>query len=390
VAFSPDGKYLLAGSQDKTVYLWEVQTVEDLLETRVHQDWVTAVVFSPDGKRMASASWDGTFRLRDTTWRDEPRRFGKGHGRFLALAFAPRGNLLASLSQNKGISLWDLETGQETRVLGEEQHRALCLAFSPDGRMLAAGSKDGTIRIWETASGKELQPLGDSPERVTSLSFSPDGKALASGSKDGSITIWNTAEQIEQQSQIVKLAREDLERLWSDLGGSSAPQANRALWLLSRAPGQSVPFLKGKLRPITVDRPHIVQLVTELDSPKFSRRQEATRELELLGKFAEPALRQALRARPALEVRRRVEGLLARVEGERCVPYPDARRAGRALKALARMESPDAQVLLKSLAAGAAESWLTQEAKATLDRLRFQAQKRQIGVQESAAPSRVR
>ena len=64
MAFSPDGKTILTGCQDKEARLWDAATGQfiGLLE---HQGGVTAVAFSPDGKTILTGSLDGTVRLWD-------------------------------------------------------------------------------------------------------------------------------------------------------------------------------------------------------------------------------------------------------------------------------------------------------------------------------------
>ena len=58
VAFSPDGKTVLTGSEDKTARLWDAATGRPLGEPMTHQGMVSAVAFSPDGKTVLMGSGD--------------------------------------------------------------------------------------------------------------------------------------------------------------------------------------------------------------------------------------------------------------------------------------------------------------------------------------------
>jgi HEAT repeat protein len=104
-------------------------------------------------------------------------------------------------------------------------------------------------------------------------------------------------------------------------------------------------------------------LLTALDSEDYALREKATQELAKLGKTIYPALRQALAGPVSVEVRRRLEGLLA------VNPAPPL-RALRALQVLERVATGEARDLLQRLAAGAPETHLTEEAKAALQRLK--------------------
>jgi WD40 repeat protein len=65
VAFSPDGKQVVSGSDDKTVRLWNVRTGAALQTLKGHLGWVSSVAFSPDGKQVVSESDDDIVRLWD-------------------------------------------------------------------------------------------------------------------------------------------------------------------------------------------------------------------------------------------------------------------------------------------------------------------------------------
>ena len=63
MVFSPNSRLVASGSDDKTVWLWDVVKGESVAELQGHSDTVTTVVFSPDGTLVASGLDDNTVQL---------------------------------------------------------------------------------------------------------------------------------------------------------------------------------------------------------------------------------------------------------------------------------------------------------------------------------------
>jgi hypothetical protein len=162
------------------------------------------------------------------------------------------------------------------------------------------------------------------------------------------------------------LAAADGERLWADLGGTDAVKAYRAVWRL-RASADAASFLEPRLRLTVVGNVSAAYLIKDLDAPRFAVREKALRELEKQGRFAESALRAALADKPPLELRRRIEPLLARMGPPGQLPIEDVRTL-RALEVLEYLGSPAARRLLTELSRGK-PSFLSRAAKASLERL---------------------
>jgi hypothetical protein len=83
-------------------------------------------------------------------------------------------------------------------------------------------------------------------------------------------------------------------------------------WNESDAPKEALPFLHARLKPVpVVSADALRKLVADLDDNLFGRRETAAKQLKNLGRQAELTLRMALKAKPSLEQKRRLEGLLA-------------------------------------------------------------------------------
>ena len=194
VAFSPDGRTLVAVSRT-SVRLWQVATLQPVAPPlQGHQGEVYEAVFSPDGSVLATGSADHTVRLWNTATGAPigPPLSGHTEGVF-DLAFSPDGRTLASTGWDATVRLWDVATGRPGPVLlGHEQANA-SVAFSPDGRMIISAGADGTVRTWDAATGAARHVLRGHRETVSALAVSPDGATIASGGVDREIRLWDAA-----------------------------------------------------------------------------------------------------------------------------------------------------------------------------------------------------
>jgi WD40 repeat protein len=368
VVFSPDGKTLATADGSKVLRRWNVATGKELRPLQGHRGRVTCVAFSPDGKTLATGGGrDFEIRLWRAATGKELRQL-QGHTYYISsLAFSADGKTLASSSEDGTVYLWDVATGKVLAQLRDPRGgRVHSVAFSPDGRTVAAAEDGGPIYLWEVATKKPRLKLTSPQRRITAIAFSPDGRTLASGSSDTSVLLWDVTGRRKNGKWVpAQLSASELTALYRDLGSEDAGRAYQAGWHLTAAPSETVPFVRGKLPAIPAEiPPYFARLVADLNSVKFRVRRAATRELEKLGEAAEPALRQGISGKVALEGRQRLEKILQKLESS-----PERLRLLRALEVLEHIATREARQVIRKLAQGAPQAWRTRQAKAILARL---------------------
>ena len=107
VAWSPDSKRIVSGSDDKTLQVWDAATGEHVLRYSRHSNGVTSVAWSPDGRRVVSGSLDRT------------------------------------------VQVWDAATGSSMFTYRGHANLVYAVAWSPDGKHIVSGSEDNTAQVWQ-------------------------------------------------------------------------------------------------------------------------------------------------------------------------------------------------------------------------------------------------
>ncbi len=199
VAYSPDGKFVLSGSEDQTLKLWDAASGKELRTFTGHRGIVTSVAFSPDGGEALSGSSDSTLRLWEVASGHELRATENLGWKVTGVAFSPDGKFAVSAADDNQVKLWALPKLERVRAFTGHGWRVTSVAFSPDGNFSLSGSEDDSLKLWDVAKGQEVRSFRNGLADVTSVAFSPDGRFGLSGSRDKAVKLWNLASGREVQ-----------------------------------------------------------------------------------------------------------------------------------------------------------------------------------------------
>jgi len=220
-AFSPDGKYLVAGTSEGRICIWKLSAVGDHAEIHhptaafhAHTGATYSVCFANDGATLVSGGDDG---VRTWDWGtiaglqggniqprgvlDTPRVEERG-----VVLPVPEINSVSILNQrvygatgDGSAYEWDLATGQ---CLGRfEGHTGYlhALAARPSASQIVTGSEDGTIKFWDVRSRACTQTLWEpnasnapDPERwVSCLAVDDSDSWLVAGGGGRALVTWH-------------------------------------------------------------------------------------------------------------------------------------------------------------------------------------------------------
>jgi WD40 repeat protein len=200
LAVSPDQRFVLSGSDDKTLRLWNMKGQGEVFRLRSPNPFPVAVAVSRDGRHLLSggigggALWDVE---RASLLRRFPMDYQVSPG---AAALSPDGRyaLIGTTGSQMGkpdkteLRLFDVASGEVVRSLVGHKIPVRTVAFGPDGRValtgsqgpdLAGGSRNlvGELILWDVGTGQAIRRF-DTTKDSTSIAFSMDGRRAITGS----------------------------------------------------------------------------------------------------------------------------------------------------------------------------------------------------------------
>ena len=197
--FSQD-RNLLAGrkrstdSDPESILVWHVETGEQIACFTGYSESMSNLCFSPDGKYLTAGSANGTIRI----WDIESGQLATAHTDYgdaqMFPYYSPEEGLIAAAISKREVEVWHIDRDEKIDTFehrGESWH----VCFSGDGAQLAVASPSD-IQIWTKSNNADAHTLstlhGHIPTMDT-LVFSSDEKTLAAGFWSDNVLLWDVA-----------------------------------------------------------------------------------------------------------------------------------------------------------------------------------------------------
>ena len=193
VDFSSDGKFLMTGSNDKTIKIFELYPKHKFISSyKGHSNWVRCARFSPDNRLIGSCGDDNAVIIFDVEQKSVNYRFLDHTSNVNSCRFSPDGTIIASAGDDGKIKLFDIRMGRLIQHYDAHNDKINCISYHQSGNYIISGSDDSTIKIWDLKMGQILYTVHGHRGKVKSVNFNIDGDYFCSGGEDSIVMVWKS------------------------------------------------------------------------------------------------------------------------------------------------------------------------------------------------------
>jgi WD40 repeat protein len=191
LAWHPGGKYLAVAGY-KGVQIWELGEVDPVYQLEVDTASLN-VAWSHDGRYLVAGNLDRTLTLLD--WHDpkDPWILQGCPGKIRHLTWLKDESPCLAVATGTAIVLWTLTPDKlDWTGLVLEGHEGVigAIAAHPQTPIFISGDSDGYGCLW-SPTGSSEQIITSNLSEYTAFSWHPHGKYLATGTKMGEIELWS-------------------------------------------------------------------------------------------------------------------------------------------------------------------------------------------------------
>ncbi|KAJ1797476.1 U3 small nucleolar RNA-associated protein, partial [Coemansia sp. RSA 2399] len=219
LARGSDFTFMVSGSEDRTVKMWDLSPLRRVFENpqhapalvektgpirlnslytfQAHDKDINSIRISPNNDIFATGSQDKTAKIWDVAT-GKPLGTLQGHRRGVwNIAFSPVDRVVATTSGDRMVKLWSLSDYSCLKTFEGHTNSVLCVEFMTKGTQLMTTGSDGLIKLWNIKDGECILTLDKHESKIWTLAKESSEAFVATGGADSTIYIWKDTTQEE-------------------------------------------------------------------------------------------------------------------------------------------------------------------------------------------------
>ncbi|ORX34153.1 U3 small nucleolar RNA-associated protein 13 [Kockovaella imperatae] len=214
-------KFIVTASQDRTVKLWDLSVLDpdstsnsstpklrSLVTLRAHEKDINSLDVSPNDRFLVSGSQDKLVKIFEIDYSTSSsgakgglKLVGtcKGHRRGVwTVKFSRTDKVIASGAADRTVKLWSLDDFTCLKTFEGHTNSVLRVDFLTHGMQLVTSSSDGLVKLWNIKDEACVRTLDNHEDKVWALAVSADEKTIVSAGADSLATFWEDSTEVEQ------------------------------------------------------------------------------------------------------------------------------------------------------------------------------------------------
>ncbi|KAG8656326.1 hypothetical protein MANES_04G122700v8 [Manihot esculenta] len=206
--------WIVTGSDDKFIRVYDQDTMEMIKEFEAHTDYIRCVTVHPSLPCILSSSDDMLIKMWDWEKGWDCTQTFEGHSHYvMQSAFNPKdSNVFASASLDETVKIWNLNSPAPISTLDGHAKGVNCVDYfiNNEKLYLLSGSDDFTVKVWDYESKTCMQTLESHTNNVCAVCVHPEFPIIITCSEDGTICVWDA-----NTCRLENTLNYGLERVWT-------------------------------------------------------------------------------------------------------------------------------------------------------------------------------
>lgn len=192
IHFSSDNSQIISSEKDRKTVVWDAEKHEPLFTLEGHKRRVSGSTILQDGKHIITAGTEGTIRVWARHGRKEITKLRLGASVIQEGALSKSGWISAVTGRR---SIKSINRSGEPGTQIKTEVPIFDTDISPGGEFIVTGGWNTDVDIYNVKTGKKEFVLKGNKNAVTGVRFLNSGQHVISGGKDGSVRLFNINEE---------------------------------------------------------------------------------------------------------------------------------------------------------------------------------------------------